>query len=256
MNMDRNTVSRPLERIALLQSRGCDSRSARSGTQVNTSRCRPTRVTRGACKDNDLFSFPLTFPRTSNFALRLASRLNGTGSKTVDGRKVVRGFESLPLRFPVVERRKGASGPRHGPAPKPLGSRRRRGQCAPARACRRRCSSSFPRRSPGAKGSPAQGEAHLAGPAKGCRRAPSAECHRRSQKEEDRRLASGRSSFRSSRIAKPGGRGRASPDDRSPMVYECVYSGAVRCARTSRTSWSECVALTTSDLGEPSARLP
>src|SRR5829696_74509 len=35
---------------------------------------------------------------------------------------------------------------------------------------------------------------------------------------------------------------RASPDDRSPMVYACVYSGAVRRARTSRTSWSVCVA--------------
>jgi hypothetical protein len=29
-------------------------------------------------------------------------RLNGAVSKTVDGRKVVRGFESLPLRFLVV----------------------------------------------------------------------------------------------------------------------------------------------------------
>ena len=37
---------------------------------------------------------------------------------------------------------------------------------------------------------------------------------------------------------------------------EGTYSGAVRCARTSRTSWSVCVAGTTSAEGERSAPLP
>ena len=41
-----------------------------------------------------------------------------------------------------------------------------------------------------------------------------------------------------------------------PMVMGGFYSGAVRCARTRRTSWSLCVAGTTSAEGERSARLP
>jgi hypothetical protein len=39
-------------------------------------------------------------------------------------------------------------------------------------------------------------------------------------------------------------------------LCECVYSGAMMCARTSRTSWSVCVAATTSAEGERSAPLP
>jgi SAM-dependent methyltransferase len=40
------------------------------------------------------------------------------------------------------------------------------------------------------------------------------------------------------------------------LVAERAYSGAVRCARTSRKSWSVCVAGTTSAEGERSAALP
>jgi hypothetical protein len=49
------------------------------------------------------------------------------------------------------------------------------------------------------------------------------------------------------------------PSSRSPrgvVIYACVYSGALMCARTSRTSWSVCVAATTSAEGERSAPLP
>jgi hypothetical protein len=50
---------------------------------------------------------------------------------------------------------------------------------------------------------------------------------------------------------------RASPRDCcGGGLCECVYSGAVMCARTSRTSWSVCVAATTSAEGERSAPLP
>ncbi len=40
------------------------------------------------------------------------------------------------------------------------------------------------------------------------------------------------------------------------VVYECVYLRAVSCARTSRTSWSLCAAVSTSAEGERSAPLP
>jgi sarcosine/dimethylglycine N-methyltransferase len=40
------------------------------------------------------------------------------------------------------------------------------------------------------------------------------------------------------------------------LVAERAYSGVVRCARTNRTSWSVCVAVTTSAEGERSVSLP
>jgi hypothetical protein len=58
---------------------------------------------------------------------------------------------------------------------------------------------------------------------------------------------------RLSRIAIARRMRSAAPDDRSPMVYVSVYSGAVRCALTSRTSWSVCVAGTISAEGDRSA---
>jgi hypothetical protein len=76
--------------------RGCDSRSARSGTQANTSQCQANSSHTDACRGNDPFSFPLTFPRTWSFVLRLALQAERNGLETVVGHWSTEGSNPSP----------------------------------------------------------------------------------------------------------------------------------------------------------------